>query len=203
MISLQNAFEPSSSAPSAPGPKHAIPAAASASATPATSGASGPTTTSRHARRARRRDDGSRRPRRRAVEHPRLRRDAGIPRSAEHLRRLRRAPQRLDDRVLARAAPRTRTRDAAQIEPMKSSIGIATQRLVLAGSARAELQRHAGDDLLVRRLDDVDEVELTERRPLRLDGRAELLDLAVDLRIRAGLFLIVCTPSGVSVVSMM
>ena len=45
MISLQNAFEPSSNAPADPGPKQAIPAAAHASATPATSGASGPTTT--------------------------------------------------------------------------------------------------------------------------------------------------------------
>ncbi len=46
MISLQKAFEPSSCAPAASGPKQATPASASASASPATSGASGPTTTS-------------------------------------------------------------------------------------------------------------------------------------------------------------
>ena len=45
MISLQNAFEPSSCAAALVGPKHRIPAPVSASARPATSGASGPTTT--------------------------------------------------------------------------------------------------------------------------------------------------------------
>ena len=45
ITSLQNAFEPSSAAAAALGPKQRIPASASASATPATSGASGPTTT--------------------------------------------------------------------------------------------------------------------------------------------------------------
>ena len=46
MTSLANAFEPSSRAASAPGPKTGIPAWRSASASPATSGASGPITTS-------------------------------------------------------------------------------------------------------------------------------------------------------------
>jgi uncharacterized protein with GYD domain len=55
------------------------------------------------------------------------------------------------------------------------------QRLVATGPARAELERDARDRLLVRRLDHVHEVEATERRPLRLDGRPELLDLVVDL----------------------
>ena len=51
----------------------------------------------------------------------------------------------------------------------------------MRGPARAQLERHARHRLLVRRLDDVDEVEVPERRPLRLHGRPELLDLVVDL----------------------
>jgi hypothetical protein len=86
---------------------------------------------------------------------------------------------------------------------MKSSIGIARQRLVVRRAARAELERDARHRLLVGRLDDVDEVEVPERRPLRLDRRAELLDLLVDLADAAGLFLTVWTPSGVRVESMM
>ena len=103
MISLQNAFEPSSSAPAAPGPKHAIPAAASASATPATSGASGPTTTSDTPSSACDLDDSRAVLGGDAIKHPRVGGDAGIPRGAQHLRRLRGAPKRVDDRVLARA----------------------------------------------------------------------------------------------------
>ncbi len=45
MISFANAFDPSSIAAAALGPKHAIPASRTASATPATRGASGPMTT--------------------------------------------------------------------------------------------------------------------------------------------------------------
>ena len=45
MTSLANAFEPSSRAAAADGPKQGMPAAAQSSASPATSGASGPTTT--------------------------------------------------------------------------------------------------------------------------------------------------------------
>src|SRR5690349_2658104 len=55
------------------------------------------------------------------------------------------------------------------------------ERLVARGAARAELQRDARDRALVGRLDDRDEVHVAEGRPLRLDGGAELLDLAVDL----------------------
>src|SRR5204863_5869177 len=63
------------------------------------------------------------------------------------------------------------------------------QRLVLGRPARAELERDPSHRLLVGRLDDVDEVELAERRPLRLDRGAELLDLAVDLADPRGVVL--------------
>src|SRR4051794_2048880 len=55
------------------------------------------------------------------------------------------------------------------------------QRLVAPGAAAAELERHAGDRLLVRGLEHVDEVEAAERGPLRHHLRTELLHLAVDL----------------------
>src|ERR1700677_3067756 len=55
------------------------------------------------------------------------------------------------------------------------------QRLVAAGAARAQLQRYACHRALVGRLDDRDEVDVSERRPLRLHGRSKLLDLLVDL----------------------
>src|SRR3954452_18420965 len=49
------------------------------------------------------------------------------------------------------------------------------------GAARSQLERDARHRLLVGRLDDVDEVEVPQRGPLRLHAGAELLDLAVDL----------------------
>ncbi len=66
------------------------------------------------------------------------------------------------------------------MEPMKSSIGMALS-VSYFPVPRPELQGYAGDDLLIGRLHDVDEVELTEGRPLRFDRRAELLDLPVHL----------------------
>ena len=53
-----------------------------------------------------------------------LTRDPGIARTAQDLGALRRARQRLDERVLAGAAPEDQN-PGAQIAPMKSSIGIA------------------------------------------------------------------------------
>src|SRR5579872_3134419 len=49
------------------------------------------------------------------------------------------------------------------------------QRLVLRRAAGAELERDPGHGPLVRGLDHVDEIELAERGPLHLHGRAELL----------------------------
>src|SRR5271168_3545572 len=53
------------------------------------------------------------------------------------------------------------------------------QRLVAGGAARAELERDARHRAVVGGLHDRDEVDVAERRPLRLDGRAELLHLLV------------------------
>ena len=47
------------------------------------------------------------------------------------------------------------------------------------------------------------EVDVPERRPLGLDGGAELVDLRFTFLIRSGSFLTVWTPSGVRVESMM
>src|SRR4029077_5521415 len=55
------------------------------------------------------------------------------------------------------------------------------ERLVAARAARAQLERDARHRGLVRGLHDRDEVDVPERRPLRLHARAELLDLLVDL----------------------
>src|SRR5690349_17432531 len=162
MISLQNALEPSSSAPAAPGPKHAIPAAASASATPATSGASGPTTTSEtpSAQAAATTDAPS------STETPEMiRASAAIPafpgahsssgawgerRSAWMIACSRAPPPRT--RTRRRSAGAELTSDGANEIVDRDR----AQRLVLSGPARPELERYARDDLLVRRLDDVD-----------------------------------------------
>src|SRR5947209_17337515 len=87
--------------------------------------------------------------------------------------------------------PTTRTRGCAPRSDRANEVvdGNRDQRLVLGRPARAELERDARHRLLVGRLDDVHEVELAERRPLRLDGGAELLDLAVDLADACGVVL--------------
>src|SRR4051794_13293140 len=55
------------------------------------------------------------------------------------------------------------------------------QRLVPRRPAGPELEGDPSHRRVVGGLDDVDEVEVAERRPLRLDRGAELLDLGVDL----------------------
>src|ERR1019366_1450979 len=53
---------------------------------------------------------------------------------------------------------------------------------VVAGRASgAQLERKARHHPVIGRLDDTDEVELAERRPLLANAHTELLDLAVDL----------------------
>src|SRR6185312_11973407 len=79
-------------------------------------------------------------------------------------------------------APTTRTRIPSSSERRDEVVDWdGDERLVARRPARAELQRHARHRALVGRLDDADEVELPERRPLRLHARSELLDLLVDL----------------------
>src|ERR1039457_6428069 len=76
-------------------------------------------------------------------------------------------------------APTTRTFTSERSDELVD--GDSRQRLVAPGAARAQLERDARHRALVGRLDDRDEVDVPERRPLRLDGGAELLDLLVDL----------------------
>ena len=121
ITSFANALEPSSRAAAASGPKQRTRSAASASASPATSGASGPTTTrstpaSRAARASASRLAGRR------VERPRVAPDPRVARRAQHLRRLRRAQQGANERVLA---PARADDEDPHTDPMKSSIGIA------------------------------------------------------------------------------
>src|SRR5215207_7384961 len=181
ITSFANAFEPSSRAASARGPKQRTPSAASASASPATSGASGPTTTrSTPASRAARASAAgsspgasSGRASRRMPALPGAHSSSGAcgDRSSVRTSACSRPPE-----------PTTRTltrgRSDRPDEVVDRDRG---ERLVAGGPARAELERHARHRLLVGRLDDADEVDVPERRPLRLDRRAELLDLAVDL----------------------
>ena len=124
---MQNAFEPSSRAAPASGPKQRTPAARSASATPATSGASGPITTNDALDRHGQRDDRVRIVGVDAADDPGVGRDPGVAGGADQLGRARRAGERLHERVLTGAAAEHEHRrlPPAYSEPMKSSIGIA------------------------------------------------------------------------------
>ena len=123
---MANAFEPSSRAAAARGPKQRTPAAAQRVGEAGDQRRLGPDDDEVDAGRAgrageRRRIVGGR------VERPRLAPDAGVAGRAQHLRALRRAQQRAHDRVLAPAGADDEDpqRPDAQIAPMKSSIGIA------------------------------------------------------------------------------
>ena len=102
MISLQNALEPSRRAASLEGPKQRIFASESESTTPATSGASGPTTTRSGvmSRAAPRTAPGSPRSSGRVSASRAM---PTLPGAHTILGLARRARQRVDDRVLARA----------------------------------------------------------------------------------------------------
>src|SRR5215210_6807110 len=149
MTSLANPLEPSSLAAAAVGPKARTPASTSASTTPA----------SASTRRA----------------------SAAMPALPGAQSTSGRWGERASARTSACSrppAPTTSARKAPSSEPGDEVVHRdGGQRLVLRRAARAELHRDPGDCLLVRRLDDVDEVEVPERRPLRLHRRAELLDL--------------------------
>src|SRR5689334_12449977 len=188
MTSLANAFEPSSWATSRVGPKAATPRAARRSTSPSTSGASGPTTTrstpsaaaaaaipatsptatsSRRAWRAMPGLPGAHRTSGPCGERPSARTIACS------------RPPAPTTRTFTRRWRRSRDRSSEARDEVVDRDG--RERLVADRSARAQLERHPRHRLLVGRLDDVDEVVAPERRPLRLDRRAELLDLLVDL----------------------
>ena len=125
ITSLQKDFEPSSRAAAAVGPKHLIPSAPERVSHPGYQWRLGTDDHEIDIESPRERDYrlGVLRVERRIGDVD-LTRDPGIARAAQDLGALRRARQRLDERVLARAAPEDQN-PGAQIAPMKSSIGIA------------------------------------------------------------------------------
>src|SRR5450755_43540 len=190
MISLQNALEPSSSAPAAVGPKQRMAALARASATPATRGASGPTTTraaptsrARATTASPSRASTSRTATSRAMPAlPGAHTTSGVlgERASACTRACSRAPP-----PMTRTVSGTSRSDRADEVVDRDR----AQRLIAARTTGAELQRDAGDRLRVGSLDDVDEIELAERRPLGLDRGAQLLHLTVDLADPGGVVL--------------
>src|SRR5450755_2337431 len=189
MISFENALEPSSWAAAALGPKQSTPAARRASPSPATSGASGPITTrstpsaSAAATSASTSSDATSISR----ASPAIPALPGAHNSSGERGERARACTRACSRP---PAPTTSTRGRPGEPPPRrprASDGAnevvdrdRRQSLEARRAARAELKRYAGHRGLVGRLHDVDEIEAAERRPLRLHGRAELLELAID-----------------------
>src|SRR5688572_4086070 len=179
MTSFAKAFEPSSRAAAPLGPNAVMPSAPSASTRPLTSGASGPTTTrSTCSARARATMPGT----------------SSTPTSTTRASRAMPALPGAHSTSGSRGERRSaRTRACSRPPDPTTRIFSGLQRrdevvdrdrdhrLVLDRPSRAELERHARHRLLVRRLDDVHEVVLAERRPLGLDLGPELLDLTVDL----------------------
>src|ERR1700730_1080555 len=197
MISFEYFFEPSSAAAAALGPKHLIPAWASASATPATSGASGPITTNCTCSAC----AAATMPATSSALTASTRTSSAMPAlpgvqmiSGERDERARAAlracsrPPPPTTSTRGRAAGRAWPPPGASLAPELASETANEvvdrdrgQGLVLGRPAGTELERHARDRALVRRLDHVHEVKLTEGCPLALDRRSELLDLAIDL----------------------
>ena len=180
MISLANTFEPSSRAASRVGPKAAMPASLERVDEPGDQRRLGADDDEVDRLVARQRDE-ARDVVGRDVEQPRVGGDARVAGRAEQLGRA--AASARSARTIACSrppAPTTRTFTRRHRLAMKSSTGIAAS--VSSGPCRASRARaRPRHRRLVGRLDDVDEVEAAERRPLRLDARAELLDLLVDL----------------------
>src|SRR4051812_41652661 len=191
MTSFANALEPSRRAQAAEGPNTARPARSRSSARPATKGASGPTTT-------RAASCSSARATRPALSltgtgtHVASRAMPGLPgaqttsgrcgeRRSARTSACSRPPEPTTRIVIGQAAARRGTARRPSQGRDEVVDGDRDERLVGARPARAQLERHARDRVLVGCLDDVDEVEPAERRPLLLDGRPQLLDLAVDL----------------------
>ena len=191
MTSLANAFDPSSAAACADGPKQAMPRSRTASATPATSGASGPTTTrstpsvcaSVGHRRAVERVDGvqRRRPRRcpgcRGRRAPRRPRGHAQSASARACSRppppttstfTRRPAARSTARV--RGRPRRPERRAGHLLE-RPHVGLRVRRQVVEGAAPGDVLLPAVEEL-------VDRLGVVE---LRLRHRHLVVAHAVDL----------------------
>src|SRR3954452_4504381 len=177
MTSLEYAFEPSSWAAAPLGPNTLTPASARRSASPATSGASGPTTTRLQPCAA------STSPWMSVTGTSTSCASRAMPGLPGAHSSSGCCGERLSARTIACSRPpEPTTRTRGNLEGRDEVVDWdGHERLVLARPARAELQRDARDRRLVRRLDDIDEVEAAQRGPLRLDRRAQLLDLLVDL----------------------
>src|SRR3954471_13124584 len=194
MTSLAKIFEPSSRAASRTGPKQRTEAARSASTAPATSGASGPTTTRSTPASTAAPASASGSPASASIGSA----SARIPALPGAQSSSGRCGERASARRIACSlppAPTTRTligtkgrRSGGSNSERGDEVvdGDGGQRLEVRRAAGAQLERDPRHRLLVRRLDDVHEVEVPEGGPLRLHGRAELLDLVVDLADASG-----------------
>src|SRR6478736_150579 len=193
MTSLAKTLEPSRTAASRDGPKAAMPRADRSSTSPATSGASGPTTT----RSTRSDAAASATAALSSAATSSTRASAAMPGLPGAQSTSGSCGERRSARTRACSRPpppMTRTfiphplRGASQGgDELVDRDG--RQRLVADRPARAELERDTGHRLLVGRLDDVDEVEAHERRPLRLDRGADphgvaLAEVALEDRER-------------------
>src|SRR4029078_7927458 len=181
MTSLANAFEPSRRAAAREGPKTARPRVWSSSVRPATSRDSGPTkvrSTSSCSTRFASAPMSS-------TPTSNVAASSAIPGLPGAARTSGARGDRFSARTIACSrppAPTTRTRTSGPLERRDEVVDRdRDERLVLRPPARAELEGHARHRALVGRLDDADEVELPEGRPLRLHAGTELLDLLVYL----------------------
>src|SRR4051812_31345758 len=185
ITSLAYAFEPSRRAAAALGPKHGT---GQRSAKPSTSGASGPTTT----RSASSTSSGGASPAIPALPGEQNTSGAWGERLSARTIACSRPPPPMTRTLMRESAKRFSTTNPRSDSSKRGDEVVDRDRhqgLVVAGAARAELEADAGHGLLVRRLDDVHEVEAAQRGPLRLHLGAELLDLAVDLADALGVVL--------------
>src|SRR4051812_18403968 len=181
MTSLANAFEPSRRAAAPVGPNAPRPRCRRPAPPPATSGASGPTTVSPTSSRS----ASATMPSTSVAATAQQRASPAMPGLPGVHSSSGACGERRSARTIACSrppAPTTRTFTLGRLQGGDEVVDRdRDERLVARRPARAELERHARHRALVGRLDHADEVELAQGRPLGLDGRAELLDLLVDL----------------------
>src|SRR4051794_7572763 len=180
MTRLATAFEPSSAAAASEGPKQRTPSARSASARPATRGASGPTMT-RSASRATAAPTSAPRSAGSACSSSASAPMPGLP--GAHSTSGAWGERRSARTMACSRPPEPPTRTRTPVLQRRDEVvdGDRRQRLEAPRATGPELERDPRDGLLVRRLDDGDEVELPERGPLGPHAGPELLDLRVDL----------------------